>query len=70
MSPHEFTLWRNLLSINKTEAARLLGLAPNTVTAYEKGRVPIPRYVALACTAVSSRLEPWSEKILEHDISS
>lgn len=65
MSPQEFTLWRSLLAINKSEASRLLGLAPNTVTAYEKGRVKIPRYVALACAAVSGRLEPWSEKILE-----
>lgn len=57
--PADFTAWRQHLGLTKTEAARRLGLAPNSVAAYETGRAKVPTYVALACTALALDLGPW-----------
>lgn len=59
MTADDFRLWIETLGISNAEASRRLGLAPNTITAYTKGRWPVPRHVALACAAVSAGLEPW-----------
>lgn len=59
MNPADFTAWRQHLGFNKAEAARRLGLAPNTIAAYETGRADVPTHVALACTALALDLKPW-----------
>lgn len=59
MTPAEFTAWREHLHLNGAEAARQLGIAPNTVTAYERGRSEVPRSIALACMAIAAGLPPW-----------
>jgi transcriptional regulator with XRE-family HTH domain len=59
MTRTDFIDWRKRLGINRAEASRRLGIAPNTVTAYEHGRSPIPRVVALACMALVNGLPPW-----------
>lgn len=61
MTPTDFKSWRARLGLTKAEAARLLGLAPNTVAAYEFGRAAIPRHVALACAALAYGLPPIGE---------
>lgn len=58
MSPKSLALWRERLGLNKAEACRALGLARNTLDAYETGRNPIPLYIALACAAVAYGLPP------------
>jgi len=60
MTGDQFIAWRKQLDLNRGEAAVCLGMAPNTVTAYERGRA-IPRYIALACSALAANLEPWGE---------
>jgi len=52
MTPEDFNSTREVLGMTRTQFAEALGLAPNTVTAYQFGRKRIPRYVALACSAL------------------
>jgi len=52
-----FAAWRNRLGLSKSEAARVLGLSRNSVIAYETGRRPLPRHVALACAAVERGID-------------
>lgn len=54
MTPEAFRSWRHSLRFSKREAAAALGLARNTVAAYEFGRHPIPQYVMLACQQLSA----------------
>lgn len=61
MTPADLMQWRATLGISRAEGCRRLGIAPNTWTAYEQGRVPIPRYIALACAAVIRGIAPWPE---------
>jgi hypothetical protein len=44
------------LHLNKVQAANALGLARNTLDGYLAGRVRIPRYIALACSAIAQGL--------------
>lgn len=59
MTAQEFIAWREHLALNRREAAEALGLSKTTVTTYEHARAHIPRYVALACTALANNLRPW-----------
>lgn len=58
MTSADFITWRAHVGFNRKEAAEALGVAQNTITAYERGQ-RIPRYIALACTALANRLPPW-----------
>lgn len=58
MTPSDFIAWREHLGLNRKEAAEALGVAQNTITAYERGQ-RIPLYIALACSALAMRLPPW-----------
>ena len=51
-----FTEWRQRLRLNKTQAARELGLSREGVHQYELGHSPIPVHVALACLAITNGL--------------
>ena len=56
-----FAAWRARLGVSKSEAARVLGLSRNSVIAYETGRRPLPRHVALACAAVEADIKPLTD---------
>lgn len=56
MTPASLTAWRNGLHLNKVEAAEALGCSRNALADWEAGKYPIPRYIALACAALSYRL--------------
>ena len=62
MTPADFIAWRERLHLNRVEAAAMLGMSRNTVTAYEQGRTAIPLYVALACTAIAQGWPPMGFK--------
>lgn len=58
MNPKQFRQWRRSLGLKQKEAADLLGLKKRMIQYYEKGErdgksVAIPRYVRLACFAIS-----------------
>ena len=66
MTPDDFKAWRAAMGFNQIEAAKALGLSKSSIELYEKGRrrddgrpVEIPLTVALSCTALFHRLEPW-----------
>ena len=58
MTPASFLAWRKRLGLTAKAAAGALGCSRNTVAAYERGDVRIPRYIALACAAVAFNLPP------------
>jgi transcriptional regulator with XRE-family HTH domain len=57
MTREELFNWRMSERISKRRAAIYLGVARNTYAAYESGRHPIPRYIMLACSAISRQPE-------------
>lgn len=58
MTPDQFTAWLAAMKISAAEAARRLDVSPNTVTRYKQRGGD--RTLALACTALFHRMEPWS----------
>jgi transposase len=57
MTPDAFAAWLNAMNISAAEAARRLGVSPNTVTRYKKRGGD--QTLALACAALYHRMEPW-----------
>ena len=58
MSPKQFRQWRKSLGLKQREAAELLGLKKRMIQYYERGErdgkpIKIPKYVRLACYALS-----------------
>lgn len=60
MTAVAFLAWRQRLGLTAVAAAKALGCSRNTIAAYEAGRTPVPRYIALACAAVAFGLPPAS----------
>ena len=58
MTAADFIALQQRLGVSRAELCRLIGIAPNSGTAYAAGRKPIPRTVALACAAIEAGLEP------------
>ena len=61
MTPAEFRTWRELIGLNRVQAAEALELGRNQPQRYEAGIAPIPRHVALACAALARGIGPWPE---------
>ena len=51
MTSEQLIEWRKRLNMKKKEAAQLLSCHYNTIARYERGD-PIPKYIALACSAI------------------
>ena len=60
MTPAAFIAARERLHMTRAAFAAALGLAPNTVTAYERGRYPVPLTVRLAISALQNGFPPAS----------
>lgn len=52
MSPEELRTWRKMHCWTQAQAAEMLGISARSMTTYETTG-PVPKVVALACTAVS-----------------
>lgn len=70
MKPDDFKAWRTVMGISQAGAAEALGLSKSTIENYERGTrreddrpVTIPLSVALACSAIYHRLDPWQPKL-------
>ena len=61
MTAEQFTALHKRLGLSRTAFARELGIARNSANAYAHGR-PIPKHIALACTAVALCLAPYGGK--------
>ena len=64
MTPEQFRAWRKGLKLKQKEAAELLGLKKRMIQYYETGtregkKVKIPKYIRLACYALSQRIEDF-----------
>lgn len=59
MTPQDFTDWRGRLGLSKTAAADALGISKNMPSRYETGEAKIPKYIALACSAVALSVPPY-----------
>lgn len=67
MDAYDLIKWREMhFELNRQGAAKALGIAFNSLKAYEKGTTNIPPYIPLACAAIAAGLGPWSlpEKML------
>ncbi|MEM9205460.1 MAG: helix-turn-helix domain-containing protein [Pseudomonadota bacterium] len=67
MSPDQFRAWRKSLGLRQKEAAERLGLKKRMIQYYETGvrdgkKVRIPKYVRLACYALSDGVEDYNGK--------
>ena len=66
MTNNHFRSWRRAIGLSQAAAADALGLTPSIIEMYEGGSGPdeggaeIPKAVALACSALYRRLEPWA----------
>ena len=58
MSSAALIAWRERLGLNRVKAAKALGIARNTLAAYEADKREIPLYIALACAALAYGLPP------------
>ncbi len=66
MTPEDFKAWRKVMGFTQAQAAEALGISKPTVENYDKGirredgrPFDIPHPVALACSALYHKLEPW-----------
>lgn len=60
MDNYDFIRWReSVFGLDRRGAARTLGIALNTLRAYEEDR-RVPVYIALACGAISAGIGPWT----------
>ena len=80
MNGDDLRSWREVLGLTQAMAADALGLSKSGITQYEIGSTGervhvIPKYVALACSAVRFGLKPYQKeektehyKIAVHDL--
>ena len=60
MTPASFIAWRDRNGFNVVAASRALGCSRRAIQSWEAGKTRIPRYVALACAAISFNLPPMT----------
>ncbi len=69
MDPKQFRKWRRSLDLKQRDAAELLGLKKRMIQYYESGErdgkaVTVPKYVRLACYALSKSVTDFDgEKV-------
>ncbi len=66
MSPETFKTWRKTMGFTQKEAGAALGITKWAIENYERGArredgrsVIIPKSIALACSALFYRIDPW-----------
>ena len=59
MTGTELKEWRKRLSLTQAGAAEAIGCGRRSIQQWEKGQYPIPRFIALACSAVSMNIAPY-----------
>lgn len=65
MTPEQFKRFRKRMGLNQKQVAERLGVSVNMPSAYESGKSVIPRYIALACTAVLLDLPEYGFDVAE-----
>lgn len=57
--PDQLHAWRERMSLNSRDAAEALGCSRGALLGWEAGRVPVPKYIALACAALALGIDPY-----------
>ena len=70
MKPEQFREWRKSLGLKQKEAGERLGLKKRIIQYYERGErdgkpLEIPKYVRLACYAVSAGIRDYNGRTPE-----
>lgn len=58
MTGKQLRTWRKRMRLKVYEAADRLGVSRATYTRWEADPTPLPKYVGLACSAISMNLPP------------
>ena len=69
MTAAELKAFRQRNHYSQTEAAEALGCSLRSITNWEKGKLPIPGYIALAASAVAFGLPPMGGESVISDVS-
>jgi hypothetical protein len=60
MDAYDLIKWRVMhFGLDRALAAQRMGIALNSLRAYEEGKRRIPRYIPLVCAAIAKNLPPW-----------
>lgn len=59
MMPHQLAMWRRQQGLSQRAAAEALGCAKRSIVTWEGGKSEIPRYIALAASAIRAGLPPY-----------
>jgi DNA-binding XRE family transcriptional regulator len=62
MTGTDMTNWRQRFTWSRAEASRQLGCSRNSIIAWENGTAKIPRYIALACSALALNAPPYGQE--------
>ena len=62
LNAETLTLWREQMGYTMNEAADELGCSKRSLTNWENGHFPIPRYIGLAMNALALNMRPYGSK--------
>lgn len=63
MNAAQLKRWREQLQLSQAAAAERLGCSRRSIQNWETGSARIPKYIAMAASAVSMNLPPYGEKV-------
>lgn len=61
LTPEDLRRWLDTSGISLYEAARRLGCSRESLRLWLAGKRRVPRYIALACSALAFGLPPWGK---------
>jgi DNA-binding transcriptional regulator YiaG len=59
MQAADLIAWRKRMKLSAAAAARELGCSRTSLKSWESGATRIPRYIGLACSALSNGWDEW-----------
>jgi len=62
MTTNDLATFRKRFHFNQRQCAEALGCSPRAIYNYENGLAPIPKYLALAASAVAMGLPEYGDK--------
>jgi len=64
MTPDELKAFRKRHHYSQATAAKALGCSLRAITNWERGKLPVPEYIALAASAVAFGLPPMGSGVI------
>lgn len=69
MTPDEVTGWRHEYVLTRQQLADLLGIHPTTVSRWERGSTPPPRWLPLALESLAGQREKLVRRMHERRLT-